>query len=98
MPDPAIITEPAPSPAAAAAPSLGHRTARGFAWLVGQSVGDKFAVAAGQILLAWLLSPDDFTLVTFVYTVTTFASIFQSAGLREVLMARHNGFHLWANA
>lgn len=97
MPQDAVMTEPTP-PSAAAGHSLGHRTARGFAWLVAQSVGDKLAVAAGQILLAWLLDPKDFTLVTLVYTVTTFASVFQAAGLREVLMARHNGFHLWANA
>lgn len=78
--------------------SIGHRTAVGFAWLFGQSIGEKVLQVAGQVALAWILRPDDFQLVALVYTVTTFAGLLQAAGLREVLMQRHRHFDRWAGA
>lgn len=78
------------------APSLTRRTARGFAWLMCQTAGERVVSAAGQVALAWLLSPQDYKLIALVYTVTTFTSLFQQAGLSQVLVQRHDGFRRWA--
>jgi PST family polysaccharide transporter len=78
------------------APSIGHSTARGFVWLAGQGIGEKVVTLAGQVALARLLSKDDFKLVALTYTVTTFAALFQQAGIGQVLIQRHRRFRLWA--
>lgn len=79
-------------------PSIGHRTASGFAWLLAQSVGDKIVSALAMIALARLLDEKAYDLVALTYTVTTFTALFQQAGLREVLIQRHGRYKLWANA
>src|SRR5262245_29080672 len=96
-PAPAIQTEPAlPAPPPGSGPTLTGRTARGFAWLLAQTVVDRLVSASGQLALAWLLRPDDYKLLALVYTVTTFAGLLQQAGLGQVLIQRHAKFARWA--
>lgn len=62
-----------------------------------QTVGSKLVNMAGQVMLAWLLSPEDFGLIGLAYTVTAFAALLQQAGLREILIHRHRHFDRWGN-
>jgi len=75
---------------------LRDRSAAGFLWFLLQSAGSKGATLLGQIVLAWLLLPEDFGLVGLAYTVTAFTSLIQKFGVREVLNRRRRRFHLWA--
>lgn len=90
-------------PESAAAPpeptrSLTHTTAQGFAWLVGQSIGIKLVTMAGQIVLAWLLSPEDFGKIGLAYTIAAFAALLQYSGVHHVLVTRQRHFRRWANS
>lgn len=78
--------------------SLGRTTARGFAWLMGQTVGSKLVSLASQVILARLLLRDDYGLVGLAYTVLAFTTIIQQAGFREILIQRQQRFRRWANA
>lgn len=84
------------TPGRAAAPLMGHRAARGFAWLLAQSLVERVVTVLGQLVLAWLLLPKDFELVALTYTVTTFTALAQQAGIREILVQRHRRFDVWA--
>lgn len=75
---------------------LGRQTAAGFAWLLLQTLSVKLATVVGQILLAWLLAPKDFGLIALAYSVVTFIAIFQSSGLREILIQREREFPVLA--
>lgn len=91
-------TLPTQEPFEAALPtSLGQQTLRGFTWLMIQSVGTKLVGLVGQVILAWLLRPQDFGAIGLAYTVSTFAGLIQQAGLIEVLVQRQAKFRYWAN-
>ena len=79
------------------APALGQTAARGFSWLLGQTVGTKIINLGVQVLLAWLLVPQDFGLIGLAYTVVSFISTLQQAGLSQILIHRQKHFHRWAN-
>lgn len=87
-----------PPPAPPSAPALGQAAARGFSWLLGQTLGTKAINTAVQIILAWLLTREEFGLIGLAYTVTAFVSVLQRAGLQEILIHRHVKFNRWANA
>jgi O-antigen/teichoic acid export membrane protein len=78
--------------------SLGGRTARGFAWMVSQTVASRIVSAAGQVAMAWFLLPDDYGAVGLAFTIAAFASLVQQAGFKEILVQRFNHFSRWANA
>src|SRR4051812_50015840 len=63
-----------------------------------QTVGSKFVGMAGQVILAWLLTPDDLGLWGKASIVMGFSGLIQQAGLRETLINRQRAYHLWANA
>jgi O-antigen/teichoic acid export membrane protein len=75
--------------AAASAADLKVRAARGgTAMLVSQ--GCKFVLLFGvQIILARLLTPEDFGLVAVVTSITTFFSLFNDLGLPMATIQRH---------
>jgi O-antigen/teichoic acid export membrane protein len=77
--------------------NLARRTAHGFVWLMAQTVGSKFVGMAGQVILAWLLTPDDLGLWGSASIVMGFSGLIQQAGLRETLIHRQRTYHLWAN-
>jgi PST family polysaccharide transporter len=79
-------------------PSLTSRTASGFSWLFGQTAVLKVVSLAGQIVLAWLLSPTAFGAYAVALTVSSFIGLLQNLGLREMLVQRHREFERWANA
>jgi O-antigen/teichoic acid export membrane protein len=83
--------------ASASRDNLARRTAHGFVWLMAQTVGSKFVGMAGQVVLAWLLTPDDLGLWGSASIVMGFSGLIQQAGLRETLIHRQRTYHLWAN-
>jgi len=66
--------------------------------LVVQTVGSRVVSLGAQLVLAWLLVPDDFGLLAMAYTVLGFASIIQNFGLREILIQRQRRFKVWSGA
>jgi O-antigen/teichoic acid export membrane protein len=78
--------------------NLARRTAHGFLWLMAQTLGSKFVGMAGQVLLAWLLTPDDLGLWAKASIIMGFSALIQQAGLRETLIHRQRTYHLWANS
>lgn len=58
----------------------------------------KLVTIAGQLVIARLLVPADFGLVALAYSVTTFTSVLQKNGLRDILVQRGTNFDHYANA
>ncbi len=71
---------------------LTSRTASGFAWLAARTVVMKVIAFGVQIVLAYLLVPEDFGLVGLAYTFAAFANLVSQAGLRQVLIQQHDRF------
>lgn len=88
---------PPPSSGAPRAQPLGGHFAKGFAFMMAQSLATRIIGFAGQIALAWLLMPEHFGLIALANTVATFANLLQLIGVKEILVARQRKFHLWAN-
>ncbi len=74
---------------------MGRRTAGGFIWLLAQTFSTKFVGIASQLVLAWLLVPEDFGLVGLTYTVTVLGNLLMRAGVQELLIQRPH-FRRWA--
>lgn len=83
--------------ASASRDNLARRTAHGFIWLMAQTLGSKVVGMAGQVVLAWLLMPDDMGLWAKASIIMGFSGMIQTAGLRETLIHRQRNYHLWAN-
>ena len=77
---------------------MGRRTISGFIWNTGAVLAAKALGLLGQVVLAWLLLPEDFGLVGLALTMWMFASLIRTGGLREVLIHRHLHFSRWCNA
>lgn len=77
---------------------LGKRTARGFYWLMLNTVGSKVITLGSQVALGWLLAPEDFDLIALMLTVTSLLNLLRDAGMREILVHRHRHFARWAGA
>jgi O-antigen/teichoic acid export membrane protein len=78
--------------------SLGQKTVAGFLYLTGAAIVTRLAIAPGQIVLAWILAPEDFGRVGLALTFSTTAGVLQQTGLHEMLIQRQARFHLWASA
>lgn len=89
--------KPAASAAKAAGP-LGEKAVKGIVWLLVQTLSTKFLSLGTQLTLAWFLAKEDFGLIGLAFTVTAFVSVFQEAGLKDVLVHRNDRFDRWANA
>lgn len=77
--------------------SLGAKTTRGFAWLVGQTVVGLGARFIGEIYLAWLLLEDDFGIYAKALTVAAVGFLVCEGGLSQILIHRHKKFDRWSN-
>lgn len=60
-----------------------------------QTCAMKITAISGQIILAWLLLPEQFGLISLVYTVTTIGMLIQQFGLNDVLVRRQKSFSNW---
>jgi O-antigen/teichoic acid export membrane protein len=60
-----------------------------------QTGATKLTSILGQIVLAWLLEPAQFGLISLVYTVTSIGLIIQQFGLNDVLIRRQKAFYNW---
>lgn len=87
-----------PAASSAAAGGLGRRTARGFAWMVSQTVLTKVAGTIGTIVLGKLLLDDHFAIAVVAYVFSVVPGLIVQGGLREILVQRHRHFRRWANA
>lgn len=76
---------------------LGHRAARGLAWLMGQTIGVKLVSMLANVVLARFLAPSDAGLVAMAYTVLAIAGVVQFVGMQDVLVQRQRKIHLWMN-
>jgi PST family polysaccharide transporter len=79
------------------APLMGDRAARGFVWLMGQTVFLRVVTFVGQLLLAHYLRKEDFGDVGLALTVHAFATILQQGGIAEVLVKRQKHISRWSN-
>lgn len=64
----------------------------GFIWTGFQTVGTKLISLGTQLLLAWLLLPEDFGKVSIALSITSIVFIIQNFGLSDVLVSRGKMF------
>lgn len=76
--------------------TLSRTAARGVAWLLLQSVGGRLAALLSQLVLAWILTPNDFGTVGLVLATTTIASTLVNFGVDDVFLQRQHAFRAWA--
>lgn len=73
--------------------SLTKNIYSGAKWTGLQVVGMKVFSALGQIILAWILAPEDFGKIALTLSITSFAFLFQNFGLQDVLVNRNKFFN-----
>ncbi len=78
--------------------SLKREAVGGMAWLLAQSVVARGFTMGSQLVLAWLLSPNDFGTIGLATTVTALASALVAFGIDEVLLQRQRTIGLWVTA
>ncbi len=74
----------------------GVKVAAGTMWVMLQTVATKGVMAAGQLLLGWLLSPEDFGEIGLAYTVTAFVTLLTNPGIDLILISRGRRFRFWS--
>lgn len=77
--------------------TLTQLTSRSFFWMLMQTIGAKPITLLGQLILAKILLNDQWGLVGMAYSVSVWADLIQQAGLREILVRRHEQFDRWSN-
>jgi O-antigen/teichoic acid export membrane protein len=65
--------------------------------MTGQTVVGKVVNIGSQIALAWLLSREDFGVVSRVFSVTAFPALIYQIGIREVLVRRQSSMARWSS-
>jgi len=65
--------------------------------MLSQSAATRVAGFATQIVLAWLLEPEDFGLIGLAYAIQAFANIVLGSGIGVMLISRPNEYHKLAN-
>ncbi|MGI4800402.1 MAG: oligosaccharide flippase family protein, partial [Janthinobacterium lividum] len=76
--------------------ALGQRLLHGLVLMLAQNVVARFCGLFSQLVLAKLLRPEDFGVISLTYTVTTIAATLMNVGLDDVLLQRQRGLRLWA--
>lgn len=77
---------------------VGAVAARGAAWSVGLTVLAKVTGTVGQLLLAFLLTQEDFGLYAVSLTFPSIGAVLANLGLRQVLVNRQKHWKLWVNS
>jgi O-antigen/teichoic acid export membrane protein len=72
--------------------SIKSNIVSGFIWTSFQTVGTKLISLVAQLLLAWLLLPEDFGKVSIALSITSIVFIIQNFGLSDVLVNRGKMF------
>ena len=72
-----------------------NKIMNGALWTLIQTVLMKLISFVSQLVLAWILLPDDFGKIALVYTITNVSSLMQQFGLQDVLIKRGGSFKLW---
>jgi O-antigen/teichoic acid export membrane protein len=81
------VSDPAPPVAAAPASArLGARTLRGLAWAYGSYVGGRVLILVSTAILARLLSPKDFGLVSIALIAIALLETFSDLGVAQALI------------
>lgn len=57
-------------------------------------IGTKVFSMLGQLILAWILVPQDFGKISLVYTLTSLGIVLQNFGLTDVLISRGKSFDI----
>lgn len=57
-------------------------------------IGTKVFSMLGQLILAWILLPQDFGKISLVYTLTSLGIVLQNFGLTDVLISRGKSFNV----
>ncbi|MEI8197159.1 MAG: oligosaccharide flippase family protein [Phycisphaerae bacterium] len=68
-----------------------------MAWGITATISYKLVNVVGQVVLAWLLQPEDFGLINLALSITMFGTMMQGNSVREVLVQRQHQFKRWAN-
>lgn len=90
-PDPPVA--PAPTAPTAGTQSMASDVGRGMAWLMVNIGASKLLVVAAQVLLGWLLSPEEFGIYAISVAITSLVTVFKDGGIRELLVQRHNEYN-----
>jgi PST family polysaccharide transporter len=62
----------------------------GMSWMFASSVVSRLATLAGQVVLGWLLLPDDFGAYAFAISITAATAGLRNGGTTQVLIQRGN--------
>src|ERR1700748_2821744 len=76
----------------------GRAAISGFAWLMFQSGGSRVVSILTQLLLAKLLVPSQFGVISIVYMISTISAAIVNFGIDNVLLQRYRTVHLWLAA
>ncbi|MGE0433216.1 MAG: oligosaccharide flippase family protein [Planctomycetota bacterium] len=76
---------------------MSGRSIRGFAWMTAQTILDRLLSLGGQIVLAWVLLPDDFGIASLALSIGVMAGIIQQNGAARLLVANPARFVELAN-
>jgi O-antigen/teichoic acid export membrane protein len=68
----------------------------GVVWAGTQALVAKVAAFGGQLLLAWLLLPEEFGVAGMASSLAAIVTILQGGGIRAVLIKRQRNMDLWA--
>lgn len=77
---------------------LRKKTTAGLLYMLSQTVLMRFVSLGAQILLAWILIPDDFALYGIAMTIGQIVGIVRQAGVRDILIHRQHRAKKWTNA
>lgn len=77
-------------------PSLSATAASGVAWLTISTIVIKIVAFGAQIVLAWLLLPDDFGLIALATTAAAFTDFLGQLGMGPVLIQRGPRIMRWS--
>lgn len=71
---------------------IGQKTVKGVAWLTADVIVAKLGTTITQLILAYLLVPEDFGLFAMALSVVTIAEMVSRSGLRDILIKRHKDY------
>ncbi|MDP3426604.1 MAG: oligosaccharide flippase family protein, partial [Humidesulfovibrio sp.] len=86
------------APSAFAEESLTRQVASGMLWVAGSAVVGRLASFGSQLVLGWLLTPEDFALYAIAVSVSALLWVVKNGGLREVLTQRGREYDALAPA